>query len=117
MTQAGHCAIIAQRFLALKPMRSAVVLFGIASQLGQLPPASQPTQVQSEPVQAEGCQADHDGDGDVDLTDYYFFDSCNMGGPDQEPPPHCFCSDIDGDGDVDLLDFAEFQVLFTGSRE
>lgn len=43
---------------------------------------------------------DFDGDGDVDLEDYFFFR---------------WCGDLDGDGDFDLADFAVWQNIFTGA--
>ena len=60
---------------------------------------------------------DFDGDGDVDLTDFFILQLC-FGGSNN--PPGQFCppgvdADLDGDGDVDLADFIIFQQNFTGS--
>lgn len=59
---------------------------------------------------------DHDGDNDVDLDDYRFFDSC--AGPPGEraytPEERCAIADIDQDGDVDLVDYSLLQRVFTG---
>jgi len=58
--------------------------------------------------------ADFDGDGDVDLSDFVFFQLC-FAGSNNPFPPGCECADLDGDGDVDLADFILFQQAFTGS--
>lgn len=56
------------------------------------------------------CDADHD----VDLADFFSFQTC-FTGPGGEPAGlECECVDFDGDGDVDLLDFFAFQTAFTG---
>lgn len=56
---------------------------------------------------------DCDGDGDVDLSDFFVFQTC-FTGPGGQAPPNCECVDLDGDGDVDLADFLAFQTSFTG---
>jgi len=60
---------------------------------------------------------DFDGDGDVDLTDFAFFQICFTGsaGDCTQRPAFCCDADADGDGDVDLADFTEFQLAYTGS--
>ncbi len=57
---------------------------------------------------------DFDGDLDVDLTDFAFFQLC-FNGPNR-PPAYGACepADMNGDGDVDLLDFGEFQTCYNG---
>ena len=73
-------------------------------------------------VSPVGAPGDHDGDGDVDLTDYLNFADC-MEGPNTPPVPSlpggtvakCL-SAFDfapGDGDVDEPDFASFQDVFS----
>jgi len=58
--------------------------------------------------------ADFDDDGDVDLGDFSFFQSC-FNGPNRPPTIQtCTLSDIDKDADVDLTDFATFQTCFNG---
>jgi hypothetical protein len=58
---------------------------------------------------------DFDQDGDVDLNDYGFFQSC-FNGPSRPAmlPDVCDPADIDGDGDVDLSDFNRLQRCFSG---
>ena len=64
---------------------------------------------------------DFDGNEDVDLVDYWVFESCFSGSCVDSPcdpalyaDPCCAIGDSDSDGDVDLGDFARFQVAFTG---
>jgi len=77
---------------------------------------------------------DFDSDGDVDLTDYYFFHDCLTGplSTDNAEPatgepqldtgsgsagasfPGCTWADFDADRDVDFHDFGAFQAAFTG---
>ncbi|MCK4660435.1 MAG: right-handed parallel beta-helix repeat-containing protein [Phycisphaerae bacterium] len=74
-----------------------------------------------ESICEDGCtfgeDGDFDADGDVDQTDYVWFEGC-LSGPAQadgySPPfgPCLAVFDFDADGDVDLLDFAEFAVVF-----
>lgn len=54
---------------------------------------------------------DIDGDGDVDLDDYGWFEGC-MTGPDVEPLPGCHAADLNRDAQVDLHDFAKLQAAF-----
>jgi hypothetical protein len=57
---------------------------------------------------------DHDGDGEVDLDDFEYFEGC-LAGPDGGlSTPRCTCFDLDDDGDVDLFNLAAFQAAFTG---
>ncbi|MGB9624021.1 MAG: hypothetical protein ACPMAQ_04100 [Phycisphaerae bacterium] len=58
---------------------------------------------------------DFDGDADVDLQDFAFFQLC-LAGPNQPfvPLAGCEASDTDCDGDVDLMDFRFFQGCFNG---
>ncbi len=55
---------------------------------------------------------DCDGDGDVDLDDFFDFEAC-LGGPGGGLGPGCTCFDLDSSGGVDVRDFAEFQAAFT----
>lgn len=59
--------------------------------------------------------ADHDVDGDVDMEDFGWFQTC-LSGP-QVPPPTfaCKCADFDSQGDVDQDDFSIFQRCLSGS--
>jgi hypothetical protein len=59
-------------------------------------------------------RADFDADGDVDLEDFVFFQTC-FNGPNRSPSATCAVNaDFDGDGDVDLSDFSVFQACFNG---
>ena len=51
---------------------------------------------------------DLDEDGDVDLSDYIWFQSCFTGSAG-ETSASCGAADLDGDGDVDLADFVVLQ--------
>ena len=66
---------------------------------------------------ADDCEAvpgDCDGDGDIDLSDFFTFQTC-FTGPDGGPVgQECECVDFDDDDDVDLQDFLAFQTSFTG---
>jgi hypothetical protein len=58
--------------------------------------------------------ADMDGDQDVDLADFFVFQSC-FNGPNRPPArADCAAADLDGDADVDLGDFTQLQVCFSG---
>jgi hypothetical protein len=69
-------------------------------------------------------RADVDGDGDVDLADYFEFVSCFTGantqvgfaGADNVVGLGCQDADLDVDGDVDLADLIAFQAAFTGPQ-
>jgi len=58
---------------------------------------------------------DFDGDGDVDLTDFGYFQMC-FNGPNRVGllADYCESADVDRDGDVDLSDFGRFQTCFNG---
>ena len=58
--------------------------------------------------------ADHDMDGDVDLADFGWFQSCRSGARVPPPTVPCRCVDFDDDNDVDSLDFATFMVCLLG---
>jgi len=58
--------------------------------------------------------SDFDFDGDVDLSDFGYLQSC-FNGPNRPPTMSgCWDADFDGDADVDLTDFAYFQSCFNG---
>ena len=59
---------------------------------------------------------DCDDDCDVDLTDFFRFQTCYTGPGGGPLPPECVCCDCDFDDDVDLADFFCFQVNYTGPR-
>lgn len=54
---------------------------------------------------------DHDGDNDVDIDDYRFFQSCmaNQPATNYSPAHKCAIADVDQDGDLDLADYCLFQ--------
>ncbi len=56
---------------------------------------------------------DFDADGDVDLSDFGFFQMC-FNGPNQTTFAECGPADFDLDNDVDLADFSVFQRCFNG---
>ena len=56
---------------------------------------------------------DCDDDGDVDLQDFFSFQTC-FTGPGGYLDAGCECVDFDGDNDVDLADFLAFQTAYTG---
>lgn len=61
---------------------------------------------------------DFDGDADVDLDDYRFFNAC-QNGPNRPPPaavPACDAADFDGDSDVDSADFKRFFDCHNGAN-
>jgi hypothetical protein len=68
-----------------------------------------------------GSACDADNDGDVDLDDFTVFAECMAGPgaiPTPTPPPtalEClYLFDSEPDSDVDLADFLAFQAAFTG---
>ena len=79
-------------------------------------------------------RADVDGDGDVDLADFFEFVTCFTGantavdfdGADENVVGFdradnvvvlgCHDADLDVDGDVDLADLIAFQAAFTGPQ-
>lgn len=62
------------------------------------------------------CPADFDGDTDVDIKDFAFFQAC-LGGPDAPVAADCLPEDIDADGDVDQTDYGLFQRCYSGTNE
>ena len=63
------------------------------------------------------CESsDVDGDGDVDLADFFVLQAC-FRGPGTTPIfAPCSFFDIDNDNDIDLADMLHFQAAFTGSQ-
>ena len=61
-----------------------------------------------------GSPADFDSDGDVDVSDFSFFQRCFNGPGNPPASPDCGEADFDGDHDVDVSDFATFQSCFNG---
>ena len=69
-------------------------------------------------------RADVDGDGDVDLADYFEFVTCFTGPFTVDGLARvnnvvvlgCHDADLDVDGDVDLADLIAFQAAFTGPQ-
>ena len=59
-------------------------------------------------------QADFDDDGDVDLSDFRFFQVC-LSGSDVPYDAGCALPDLDSDGDVDLDDFEKLFVRCLGT--
>ena len=57
---------------------------------------------------------DFDQDGDVDLSDFGFFQLC-LSGSGIRLRPGCEPADLTGNGDVDGADFALFRACFTGT--
>jgi hypothetical protein len=53
---------------------------------------------------------DANGDGKVDLLDFFIFQKCFM----QPPVGICKCLDMDGDGDIDVKDLKAFVTALTG---
>ncbi len=69
------------------------------------------------PTPASG---DFDSDGDSDQRDAFYFAECiaeRGNGPGAVADPGCLWADMDTDGDIDFADFAQFQQIFTGSKE
>ncbi len=61
--------------------------------------------------------ADFDGDGDVDLADFGYFQSCFNGPNGTYGSSGCEDADFDRDNDVDLVDFGVFQRCFNGPNQ
>ncbi len=57
---------------------------------------------------------DFDRDGDVDMTDFTFFQMCFNGANMPYSQPNCGPADLDHDSDVDMTDFATFRACFNG---
>jgi len=57
---------------------------------------------------------DFDYDGDVDVTDFGFFQSCFSGAGNALPRAECAEADFASDGDVSVSDFSVFQICFNG---
>ncbi len=58
--------------------------------------------------------ADHDMDGDVDLADFGWFQTC-LAGPEAPPPSvPCRCADFQSDGFVDAIDLGTFLGCMLG---
>jgi hypothetical protein len=58
---------------------------------------------------------DHDMDGDVDLEDFGWFQTCLSAAEFTDPPTvACKCANVDGDLDVDSADFAVFTNCLSG---
>lgn len=58
---------------------------------------------------------DHDMDGDVDLEDFGWFQTCLSTGAFVPPPTvPCYCADLDSDGDVDTPDVERFADCMLG---
>jgi PKD repeat protein len=62
----------------------------------------------------QGTQADFDGDGDVDLSDYGTFLACYNGPANPPAVSGCDATDFDDDGDVDLSDYGTFLGCYNG---
>lgn len=71
-------------------------------------------------VQASGrynvvkLPGDMDLDGDVDQTDFGYFQACLTGSGLEQADPNCAGAMLDGDVDVDQDDFAFFQACMSG---
>jgi hypothetical protein len=58
---------------------------------------------------------DHDMDGDVDLEDFGWFQTCLSSAQYVDPPTvPCMCANLDGDVDVDSADFVIFADCLSG---
>ncbi|HOA76013.1 MAG TPA: dockerin type I domain-containing protein [Phycisphaerae bacterium] len=52
---------------------------------------------------------DTDGDGDVDMTDFAYFQRClSQPGQHNSDDPLCECFDVNGDGMIDMIDLTAF---------
>lgn len=56
-------------------------------------------------------RGDFNGDSNVDLLDYDYFQIC-VSGPDGAAAEGCGCADVDADGDIDLRDFRELLLVW-----
>lgn len=71
------------------------------------------------PTNATGTPAvkpDRDRDGDVDQSDFGWFQACLSGSSIPQTDPNCANAKLDNDDDVDQNDFAIFQVCFSGAN-
>lgn len=59
---------------------------------------------------------DHDADGDVDMQDFGWFQTCMSGSLVAPPTFGCRCADFDGENDVDQADFEIFYGCLSGSN-
>lgn len=59
---------------------------------------------------------DHDVDGDVDMQDFGWFQTCMSGSLVAPPSFGCRCADFDRQGDVDQSDFAIFYGCLSGAN-
>ena len=66
------------------------------------------------PGWANSGVGDFDGDGDVDLEDFWAFQECFTGADNGPPATGCEGGDIDADDDCDYSDLDLFDVLLTG---
>jgi len=65
-------------------------------------------------LEVQAVRQDFDRDGDVDVSDFSFFQAC-FNGPGRPPVfTQCAVADVDQDGDVDVSDFGTFQVCYNG---
>lgn len=65
---------------------------------------------------APGTRGDFDNDGDVDLDDFGFFQTCYTGSGVVQDDPDCAGALLDNDADVDLDDFAIFRECMSGAN-
>lgn len=60
-------------------------------------------------------KTDFDSDGDVDLEDFGYFQTC-LSGKGVPCTPACQIADFDGDGDVDNADYTIFKTYLSGAN-
>jgi len=65
-------------------------------------------------IEISSLPGDHDGDGDVDATDFIAFPPCLTGPGAINATPACDVFDFDEDQDIDLRDFGAFQFAIGG---